>query len=79
MNSSSLVIIDFPTSCRIYYETRRFNSPSIACSHGLEKLISVHSGCGNRNSIDWVACKQQIFISVSSELREVQDQGTCSI
>ena len=77
MNSPSLVIIGFPTSGRIYYE-KNSNSTlkSIACGHGEEGLVLVHSGCCSKNTIDWVAYKQQTFISRSSGVWELQDQGT---
>ena len=60
---------DSDTTERLYNKERGF----------LTLAISIHSGCCNKRTTDWVAYKQQTFISRNSGGWEVQDQGTSSV
>ena len=60
---------DSDTTERLYNKERGF----------LTLAISIHSGCCNKRTTDWVAYKQQTFISRNSGGWDVQDQGTSSV
>ena len=58
----------------LIYSLASWLSIEVLCSFFTNVLV--HSGCYNKNTIDWVACKQQKFIPHSSGGWEVQDQGS---
>ena len=62
-----------PWGCEESDTTERLNNKE---RRFLILAISIHSGCYNKRISDWVAYKQQTFITRSSGAWEVQDQGT---
>ena len=61
-----------PWGCNESDTTERLNNKERGF---LTLALSIHSGCYNKRTTDWVAYKQQTFISRSSGGWEVQDQG----